>query len=86
MKNPMGENLVLYPPRKMARVDWSRRCAIHQFLFHTFLRNTSNGEMKYPAGHVQATTVTRDPDLRTEQDIGRFLSTLIFSCVCAVPK
>jgi len=34
MKKPLGENLALYPPRGMARVDWSRRCAIRQFLFH----------------------------------------------------
>jgi len=34
--NPLGENLALYPPREMARVDWSWRCAIHQYVFHTF--------------------------------------------------
>ena len=34
MKKVMGENLALYPPGGMARVDWSNRCVIHQFWFH----------------------------------------------------
>jgi len=36
MRKSLGENLALYPPRVMARVDWSRRCAVHQFWFHIF--------------------------------------------------
>jgi hypothetical protein len=36
IKKQLGENLALYPPQGMARVDWSRRCAIRQFWFHIF--------------------------------------------------
>jgi len=36
MKKPLGEIITLYPPRWMTRTDWSRRCAIHHFWFHTF--------------------------------------------------
>jgi len=48
-------------PRGMARVDWSRRCAIHQLCFTHFLGNTSNGGMECPFGLIQLTNVTRDP-------------------------
>ena len=73
MKKPLWKNLALYPLRGMARVDWSRRCAIHQFLFHIFFfLNTSNGGMKCPVVLVKATTDTREvrsADLR--EDIWR---------------
>jgi hypothetical protein len=69
MKNPPSANLTLYPPRGMACVDSSRRCDIHDLLFHICSLKWSNGVMKCPVGLMQVAIVTRHPVLWIEKKI-----------------
>jgi len=86
MKKPLRKNLVLYPPWGMARIDWSRRCAIHQFLFHIFFLEIQVTEKWSVLLDSYSWQLSQEiPVLRIEEKISdACLSILIFSCVCAV--